>query len=151
VSHFGGVGACSVESKHVSRAMFRDSYVTSRPSGFMLSTESGRTLYHPGDTAILGSMKLLAESYCPELGSFAVAGFHGIRVYSNVSAAALVAQWMRLRRVIPTHYAIGSDEIGQLAGMVKWKSPDTEVVMTHPGEWITLPRPVVRAQIDAAE
>ena len=145
VRQFGRVTVRCVESKHVSCTTYKGAYVTGLPLGFMLTTESGRTIYHPGDTAIFSDMRLFAELYRPEIGLLPIGGFPGMPAELSMAEAALVTQWMGLRTIIPTHYAIGSDEPKQFAGMVKRKAPDTEVIVMQPGEWISLPRPVVRA------
>jgi len=145
VRQFCGVTVRCVESKHVSCATYKGSYVTGLPLGFMLSTESGRTIYHPGDTAIFSDMKLFAELYKPEIGMLPISGFPGMPAELSVDEAAMATQWMKLRTVIPTHYGIGSDEPAQFAKAMARMSPSTEVVLMEPGQLVELPRPVVRA------
>ena len=145
VRRFGGVTVRCVESKHVSCTIYKGAYITGLPLGFMLSTESGRTIYHPGDTAIFGDMKLFAELYRPEIGLLPISGFPGMPAELSVSEATMVTKWMKLRTVIPTHYGIGSDEPAQFAQAVARSSPSTGVVLMEPGETVALPRPAIRA------
>ena len=146
VRQFGGVKVRCVESKHASCTTYKGAFVTGLPLGFMLSTESGRTIYHPGDTAIFSDMKLFAELYRPEIGLLPISGgVAGMPAELSLGEAAMVTQWMKLRTAIPTHYGMGSDEPSQFAQAVAKSSPSTEVVIMEPGERVRLPRPVVRA------
>jgi L-ascorbate metabolism protein UlaG (beta-lactamase superfamily) len=138
VRQFDGVTVRCVESKHVSCTVHRGSMVTGLPLGFMLSTESGRTIYHPGDTAIFSDLKLFAELYAPEVGMLPISGFPGMPAELSIDEAALVAKWMKLKVVMPTHYTLGSDEPAQFEAAMMRESPTTKVVTLKPGEWVSL-------------
>jgi len=139
VQELRGVRVRCVESKHVSCLAYKGGLVTGLPNGYMLTTEAGRTLYHPGDTSIFSDLKLFAELYRPETGFLPVGGFPGMPGELSIDEAARVTEWMRLRTVIPTHYEIGSDEPRRFAAAVRRSAPSTEVIVPAPGEWVRLP------------
>ena len=138
VRQFNGVTVRCVESKHVSCIVYKGSLVTGLPVGYMLSTESGRTIYHQGDTAIFSDVKLFAELYRPEIGMLPISGFPGLPAELSPEEAALVTKWMKLKVVMPTHYTFGSDEPQQFAEAVSHHSPSTKVMVLQPGEEVSL-------------
>lgn len=145
VREFDGVVVRCVESKHVSCTAYKGGFVTGLPNGYMVTTETGRTVYHPGDTAIFTDLKLFAELYKPEIGLLPIGGFPGMPAEMSADEAALVTKWMGLRTVVPTHYELGSDEPKRFAAAVKRAAPRTRVVVPGPGEWVRLPMQTVEA------
>lgn len=145
VRQFGGLLVRCVESKHVSCTTYKGGFVTGLPNGYMLTTETGRTMYHPGDTAIFSDLKLFAQLYKPEIGMLPIGGFPGLPAEMNSTEAAMVANWMGLSVVLPTHYEIGSNEPERFVRTMKREAPFADVVVLQPGEWVTLPPRTVKA------
>ena len=145
VRESAGIVVRCVESKHVSCTTYKGSLVTGMPNGYMVTTETGRTVYHPGDTAIFSDLKLFAELYKPEIGLLPVGGFPGLLAEMSPEEAALAAKWMALRTALPMHYAMDSDEPARFAAAVRRLAPHTDVIAPHPGEWLQLPLRTVEA------
>lgn len=65
----GGVIIRPVECHHWSQARLSDgSFVTGVPMGFIVEPEPGIRIYHYGDTAIFGDLRLLGQLYKPTIG-----------------------------------------------------------------------------------
>lgn len=58
-----------VESHHWSQTKLKSGqYVSGVPMGFIVEPEPGVRIYHTGDTAIFGDMKLIGQLYHPTIG-----------------------------------------------------------------------------------
>jgi L-ascorbate metabolism protein UlaG (beta-lactamase superfamily) len=127
-----------LESHHGSWLEDEGGVLSHIPLGFILYTESGLGIYHPGDTSIFGDLKLFGELYHPQIGLLPV----GLPIAGNgryelsPEEAAIVTKWMGLKIVIPMHYPRGSSEPQDFALNVHRESPDTKVVVMEPGEEI---------------
>jgi L-ascorbate metabolism protein UlaG (beta-lactamase superfamily) len=111
-----GVQVRPVESHHWSFSKTKDGRLLSGPAiGYILETEPGVRIYHPGDTALSMDLKLYAELYKPTVGLMHVSlpGAEGLQLphhYMYQSGeltpyeAALACQWLNLKHVIPSHY-----------------------------------------------
>ncbi len=139
VRDLGGVVVRCVESKHVSCTRYKGQLITGLPNGYLVTTETGRTVYHPGDTAIFSDMKLFGQLYKPEAGLLPISGFPGIPAEMSIEEAALATEWLKLRTVVPMHYELGSAEPAEFVSAVKRTAPWTRVLVPAPGEWISLP------------
>ena len=133
---YKGLGIRVVESHHASWLEYEDGVLSAIPLGFILHTESGLGIYHPGDTSIFSDMKLFAELYHPQIGLLPVglASAGGGKHEINAEEAAIVTKWMGLKMVIPMHYAKDSSDPEDFARYVKRESPDTKVAIMEPGE-----------------
>lgn len=133
---FKGLGIRTLESHHGSWLEYEEGVLSALPLGFILYTESGLGIYHPGDTSIFGDLKLFGELYRPHIGLLPVGLPTGGSGKHELSAqeAALVTQWMGLKMVIPMHYALGSPDPQDFARYVHQESPQTRVVLMEPGQ-----------------
>jgi L-ascorbate metabolism protein UlaG (beta-lactamase superfamily) len=69
VVEVGGVVVRPVECHHWSSATLADGrVVTGTPLSFIVETEPGVRIYHFGDTAIFGDLRLIGELYRPTVG-----------------------------------------------------------------------------------
>jgi L-ascorbate metabolism protein UlaG (beta-lactamase superfamily) len=69
------------------------------PSGMLLTME-GRTVYHAGDTALFGDMRLIGERHAIDLAFLPI----GDNFTMGPDDAATAAEWLRAKRVVPVHY-----------------------------------------------
>lgn len=96
-----------VEAKHSSAIQDGDQRVyAGNPAGFMLALSgdgrtNGPTLYHAGDTSLFGDMKIFAELYQPDFGMLPIGGNYTM----GPKHAALAAQWLGLKQVLPIHHS----------------------------------------------
>lgn len=70
-----------------------------QPAGILL-TMGGKTLYHAGDTALFGDMRLIGEMNTISLAALPI----GDNYTMGPDDAAIAAQWLRAKSVIPLHY-----------------------------------------------
>lgn len=70
------------------------------PCGYILRLPGGLTIYHAGDTAVFGDMKLIGELYAPELACLPI----GDHFTMSPREAALAVRLLGVRHVIPMHY-----------------------------------------------
>jgi L-ascorbate metabolism protein UlaG (beta-lactamase superfamily) len=71
------------------------------PAGFVIRLENGQTVYFAGDTALFGDMKLIRELYAPDIAFLPI----GDRFTMGPDTAAMAAQWLGVKQVVPMHYA----------------------------------------------
>jgi L-ascorbate metabolism protein UlaG (beta-lactamase superfamily) len=70
-------------------------------AGFILHFADGRRAYFAGDTAVFSDMALIAEIYQPELAFLPI----GDLFTMGPEEAAVACRLLKVRRVIPMHYA----------------------------------------------
>lgn len=89
-------------------------------------------VYHAGDTALFGDMKIIGELYRPDIALLPIGG----RYTMGMREAAIAASWLRPRVVIPMHYNT-TPAIKQppekFSGLVS-SLCKSEVVILKPGE-----------------
>lgn len=68
------------------------------PTGMVV--DSGKVVYHAGDTAVFGDMKLVGEMYKPDVALLPIGGFYTM----DPAGAALAAKLIGPKMVIPMHY-----------------------------------------------
>ncbi|HEV8385118.1 MAG TPA: metal-dependent hydrolase [Candidatus Acidoferrales bacterium] len=69
-------------------------------AGYIVRLPGGLTMYHAGDTAVFGDMKLIAEMYEPELACLPI----GDVFTMGPREAAKAIRLLNVRHVIPMHY-----------------------------------------------
>lgn len=69
------------------------------PAGIILSGD-GKTMYHAGDTALFGDMKLIGELYTPDVALLPI----GDNYTMGPREAVYAAEWLQAKTVIPIHY-----------------------------------------------
>jgi len=98
----GGVKVTATHAFHSSSIQLDDgSYIyAGEPQGYVLEFESGFKLYHAGDTALFGDMRLIGELYSPDLALLPI----GDRVVMSPFEAAHAARLLGVQHVVPMHY-----------------------------------------------
>ncbi len=95
--------------------------------------DSGKVVYHAGDTCVFGDMKLIGDMYRPDVALLPIGGFYTM----DARQATLAVELIRPKTVIPMHYntfpPIETDP-RKFADMVRKKSKDTRVAVLKPGE-----------------
>lgn len=71
------------------------------PAGYIVRAPGGLTLYHAGDTALFGDMKLIGELYKPDVAMLPI----GDRFTMGPREAAYATRLLGVKHVIPMHYA----------------------------------------------
>ncbi len=70
-----------------------------QPAGILLFMD-GKTLYHAGDTALFGDMKLIGEMNSIDVAALPI----GDNFTMGPEDAVIVAKWVKAKHVIPIHY-----------------------------------------------
>jgi L-ascorbate metabolism protein UlaG (beta-lactamase superfamily) len=68
--------------------------------GYVIRLPGGMTIYHAGDTAVFGDMKLIAELYAPELAMLPI----GDHYTMSPREAAKAIRLLNVQHVIPMHF-----------------------------------------------
>jgi L-ascorbate metabolism protein UlaG (beta-lactamase superfamily) len=68
--------------------------------GFIIRLPGGLTLYHAGDTAVFGDMKLIADLYAPDVALLPIGGHYTM----GPREAALAIRLLNVRHVVPMHF-----------------------------------------------
>lgn len=71
------------------------------PAGFIVKLPGGVTLYHAGDTAVFGDMKLIAEIYKPQVAFLPIGDIFTM----GPREAAVATRLLGVKHVVPMHYA----------------------------------------------
>lgn len=70
------------------------------PAGWIVRLPGGLTLYHAGDTAVFGDMKLIADLYAPELAMLPIGDLYTM----GPREAAHAIRLLNVKHVVPMHY-----------------------------------------------
>jgi L-ascorbate metabolism protein UlaG (beta-lactamase superfamily) len=75
------------------------SYV-GEPSGIVLTTESGKTIYFAGDTCVFGDMQLIGRIYEPDLAVLPI----GDHYTMGPREASVAIELLGVKRIVPSHW-----------------------------------------------
>jgi L-ascorbate metabolism protein UlaG (beta-lactamase superfamily) len=98
-------------------------------AGFVLTITDGPVLYHAGDTAVFGDMKLIQDLYHPEVAMLPIGGHYTM----GPKEAALAAQLISPSIVLPIHFGTFPPLTGtpdELAALIE---PAIQVARVNPG------------------
>jgi L-ascorbate metabolism protein UlaG (beta-lactamase superfamily) len=102
-----GMKVTAVHAEHSSEMILKDadgkdvSYPAGEPVGYIFQFANGFTIYHMGDTALFGDMKLYGEKYKPDLLLIPIGGHF---VMNPADAAFATKEWIKPKMVLPMHY-----------------------------------------------
>ena len=83
------------------------------PAGYIIRMPGGFSVYHAGDTALFGDMKLIGELYKPHLAMLPI----GDRFTMGPKEAAYAIRLLGVKHVIPMHYGTFSFLTGTVEGL----------------------------------
>ena len=69
-------------------------------TGFIVRFENGLSAYFAGDTALFGDMRLVRDRHAPEVAFLPI----GDRFTMGPEDAAIAAEWLGVKAVVPIHY-----------------------------------------------
>lgn len=78
-----------------------DRVYAGNPAGFIIKIKHGPTIYHSGDTAYFSDMKLIGDTYAPDVALINIGGHYSMEAPMAVKAAVAV----HAKIAIPMHYA----------------------------------------------
>jgi L-ascorbate metabolism protein UlaG (beta-lactamase superfamily) len=97
--HLSGLDIAMVPALHSSSAP--DGAYLGPATGFVVRFENRTAAYFAGDTALFGDMRLIRERYAPEVAFLPI----GDRFTMGPEDAAIAAEWLGVKAVVPIHYA----------------------------------------------
>jgi L-ascorbate metabolism protein UlaG (beta-lactamase superfamily) len=102
--------------------------------GYIVRLPGGLTIYHAGDTAVFGDMKMIGELYTPHLALLPI----GDRFTMGPREAALAVRLLNVRHVVPMHYGTFPALTGRPEMLRELTSdfPSLEIHTLKPGESI---------------
>ncbi len=103
------------------------------PAGLIIN--SGKVIYHAGDTALFSDMKLIGELYKPDIALLPIGG----RYTMDAKQAAMAAEWIKARVNIPMHYNtfdVIKQDPNEFKSLAEEKG--AEVIILRPGEEIEI-------------
>lgn len=105
------------------------------PVGFLLEFENGFKIYHMGDTALFGDMKIIGEKFKPDLILIPIGGNFTM---DPKAAAEATKDYLKPKMAIPMHYGTTPLLKGTPEEYIKalGDSP-TKVMVMQPGEKLT--------------
>jgi L-ascorbate metabolism protein UlaG (beta-lactamase superfamily) len=98
----GGIKVTATHAFHSSSIAEEDGTIVyaGEPMGYILEFESGFKVYHAGDTAVFGDMRLIGDLYSPDLALLPI----GNQVVMSPFEAAHAARLLSVGHVVPIHY-----------------------------------------------
>ena len=102
------------------------------PTGVVVEA-GGKAIYHAGDTALFGDMRLVGELYRPEVVLIPIGGYYTM----GPSEAAEAIRLIKPRTAIPMHYKtfpVLAQTADEFVRMVREKAPDVKALPLKPGE-----------------
>ncbi|MDZ4165334.1 MAG: metal-dependent hydrolase [Smithellaceae bacterium] len=130
-----GLAITMVNAFHSSSVTEGDQVIyTGEPAGFVIKFENGFSLYHAGDTAVFGDMKIIGEIYQPGLSLLPI----GSHFTMDPREATYAARLLGSKSVIPMHYGTFPALTGTPEEFVRLMKevPQTKVIVLKPGETV---------------
>lgn len=123
--------ATMVEAKHSSGAQDEQgTHYVGVAAGYVVQVMDGPVLYHAGDTAVFGDMKLLGEIYRPEVAMLPIGGHYTM----GPREAAAAARMLAAKVILPLHFGTFPPLTGTPEKLATQLDSDVEVVRWNPGE-----------------
>lgn len=98
---FHDVSVSMVEARHSSGIDDKGNFIyAGEPAGYVIQVEGEPAIYHAGDTSLFSDMKLIRELYAPEIACLPI----GDHYTMGPRAAAMAAEFIGSKKVIPIHY-----------------------------------------------
>jgi len=135
-----GVRVSMVRAEHSAGDWLADEGVPlhlGEPAGFVVQLENGRSLYHAGDTALFGDMRLIGEMYRPDVAFLPIGGHFTM----DPPAAARAVELLGVTTVVPIHFGTFPILTGTPAELHEQLEHlglgDVRVIAPEPGESVS--------------
>ncbi len=102
------------------------------PTGVVIEGE-GKSIYHAGDTALFGDMRLIGELHRLDVALVPIGGYYTM----DANAAAEAVKLLKPKIALPMHYRtfpVLAQSPDEFTKKVKEKAPEVKVVVLKPGE-----------------
>ena len=95
-----GLRITMTDARHSSSVDDNGTLYLGEAAGFIVKLENGQTIYFAGDTSLFGDMKVIGELYTPDIAFLPI----GDRFTMGPDTAAIAAQWLGVKQVVPMHH-----------------------------------------------
>ncbi len=137
-----GIKISAVHAEHSSSYVWRnpatgkdETHPGGEPVGWIIELENGFRIYHAGDTAVFGDMRLIGERYKPDLALVPIGGHFTM---DPADAAWAVTELIKPKAVIPMHYGANPLARGTPAEFsAAMAGSAVRVIIAKPGEVLT--------------
>ena len=127
------VAATMVEARHSAGAQDEHgTHYAGVAAGYVLTIDGGPVLYHAGDTAVFGDMKLIGELYHPQVAMLPIGGYYTM----GPKEAALAARYLAPEIILPLHFGTFPPLTGTPQELAALVDANIQVVLWAPGEAI---------------
>jgi L-ascorbate metabolism protein UlaG (beta-lactamase superfamily) len=127
------VAATMVEAKHSAGAKDElGTHYVGIATGYVLTIADGPVLYHAGDTAVFGDMKLIGELYSPTIAILPIGGHYTM----GPREAAFAARLLGATTILPLHFGTFPPLIGTPRELAALVDDTVKVIEWTPGESI---------------
>ena len=136
VNKGGGVDLLGsrVTLTHANHSSSYEGTYTGESCGFVVETPGAPTIYFAGDTNVFGDMALIGRIYAPDIAVLPI----GDHFTMGPREAAVAAELIGARRVIPSHYGTFSLLTGTPEAMRALLPAEIELLALAPGETVAL-------------
>ena len=115
--------SCGAQDKH-------GTHYVGVAAGYVLTIPGSPTLYHAGDTAVFGDMKLISELYQPEVAMLPIGGHFTM----GPKEAAMAARFIGAKTILPLHWGTFPPLKGTPAELATLVDSGVRVVQWVPGD-----------------
>ncbi len=131
-TELAGVRISMTFSTHSSSTMENGMRVYLGPAaGYVLRAPDLPTVYISGDTGLFGDMKMIGEIYQPQIAFLPIGDLYTM----GPDLAAIAAQWLNVRQVVPMHWGTFGALTGTPAVLKQLLEPhNIQVLEIAPGE-----------------
>jgi L-ascorbate metabolism protein UlaG (beta-lactamase superfamily) len=124
-----GVEIVMVPALHSSSAP--DGTYLGPATGFVICFEDGQRIYFAGDTGLFGDMRLIRDRLAPDVAFLPI----GDRFTMGPEDAALAAEWLGVKTIVPMHYGTFPELTGTPEQLRKFAGPrGIDVIEFRPGD-----------------
>ena len=125
------VAASMVEAKHSSGAQDKHgTHYVGIAAGYVLTIPDSPVVYHAGDTAVFGDMKLIGEFYHPEVALLPIGGHFTM----GPKEAAWASRFLGAKTILPLHFGTFPPLKGTPGELATLIDAGVRVVQWSPGE-----------------
>ena len=120
-----------VEAKHSAGAQDdAGTHYVGVAAGYVLSIADGPVLYHAGDTAVFGDMRLIAELYHPEVAMLPIGG----NFTMGPREAAFAIRLLDCKCILPLHFGTFPPLTGTPEELARLVGPEIYIARIQPGD-----------------
>ena len=109
------------------------SYV-GEPSGIVVTTEDGKTLYFAGDTCMFGDMALIGRVYKPDVAILPIGDYYTM----GPKEAAVAVELLGVKRIVPCHWGTFGLLTGTPEALEKLAPSGVTIEKLQPGDSVTV-------------